>query len=167
MKILKDWRDKNSKGQDLLSSDEPTPPDTSFKVFSLATSHFPENNLVFIPDMTQEEKTKALQEHIEKAKQDAFDESDKLNLLSEVALKDGFTLDVSMIKAPNFDQNDVYIFDDGQKKARLCLDSKIAQNTVDILVADPEQRFICLDRAVDINLRWTLGNSLGDNLWVV
>lgn len=140
---------------------------TAFKVFKLTYSAFPENNLLLTPEMTEEEKQEALQKHIDIAMNPEIFRDEKSELLTEIAIKNGFMLNVAISKQPQFGENDIVLLDDGEMQAFVCLDDQITKNTAEQMASNLENRFICLDKATTLDTAWILRNKLGKNLWVV
>ena len=93
-----------------------------------------------------------------------FDESD---LMYEVLLKDGFTLNFKAEKLSEFTKNNIYKVTDGEKHAYATLDGDLKDETLQKLQSYTEERFICLERAVDTTKKWNLQNMFGSNLWVI
>ncbi|MFA6446698.1 MAG: site-specific DNA-methyltransferase [Patescibacteria group bacterium] len=140
--------------------------DTGFKVFRLARSLFPQNLFEINPDMTEEQKTKAWEEYLEKSKQAHLFDFKPDELLVEIALKDGFDLNFKAEPIKEFKKNKVLDVSDGEKAALICLDENIQEDTIKGLEPYKERRFICLERAVDTTSKWNLKRMFGENLWV-
>jgi adenine-specific DNA-methyltransferase len=148
--------------------DEGNKVDAGFKVFKLATSHFPENTFAPDPDKTDEENKKALEAYIKKAtSQKGLFKDGVKDLVYEIALKDGFELTLTMDKVKDFDKNTVYKVSDNHKEALICVDDNLNQTTIDQLESHKDQRFICLHTSVNTTKKWNLQNILGSNLWLV
>lgn len=142
--------------------------DVGFKVFKLATSHFPENTFAPDPDKSDEENKKALEVYIKKAtSQKGLFKDGVVDLVYEIALKDGFELTLKMDKVKGFDKNTVYKVSDNHKEALICVDDNLNQTTIDQLESHKDQRFICLHTSVNTTKKWNLQNILGSNLWLV
>jgi adenine-specific DNA-methyltransferase len=140
--------------------------DTGFKVFELASSNFPENN--FIPDAekTPVENTKLFDLYVQQASQASLFGTDQSDLLAEIALKDGFTLNHATTEQKEFMHNRVLRLDDGAKSALICIDNSLDPVTIEQLRQHTDTRFICLEAALDTSKKWTLKQILGSNLWV-
>ncbi len=148
--------------------------DVGFKVFHLSKSLFPQNLFEVDPEMTEEEKTKAWETYLSKAKQAHLFEYKADELLVEIALKDGFDLNFKAEPIKEFKKNKVLKIadtadagkDESIKTALICLDETIHEDTVKGLEAYKDRRFICLERAVDTTAKWNLRRLFGENLWV-
>ncbi len=141
--------------------------DLGFKVFTLSPSYFPENLFTPDPEKTEEENKKALVKYIEEASTQLEFKFDEFDLMYEVLLKDGFTLNFKAKKLPEFTKNNIYKVSDGEKNAFITLDSDLKDETLQELQKYTENRFICLERAVDTTKKWNLQNMFGRNLWVI
>ncbi len=141
--------------------------DLGFKVFTLSPSYFPENLFTPDPEKTEEENKKALAKYIEEASTQLEFKFDEFDLMYEVLLKDGFTLNFKAEKLPEFTKNNIYKVTDGEKHAYVTLDGDLKDETLQKLQSYTEERFICLERAVDTTKKWNLLNMFGSNLWVI
>lgn len=142
--------------------------DTGFKVFKLASSHFPENTFAPDSDKSDEENKKALETYIKKAiSQKSLFKDGVVDLVYEIALKDGFELTLEMNKAKKFDKNVVYKVTDSHKEALICVDDILEDETIKQLEDHKNLRFICLHTSVNTTKKWNLQNILGSNLWLV
>ena len=80
-------------------------------------------------------------------------------------LKNGFLLDYTLIRQPEFTANEVFLVRDAaDKQALLCLDSTLKPETVDHFKTHPDQFFICLELALDTTKKWNLQHHLGEKL---
>lgn len=157
---------KKSKQQKLI--DEENKIDSGFKVFKLSQSHFPENTFAPDPDKTDEENKKALEAYIKKAtSQKGLFKDGVIDLVYEIALKDGFELTLEIEKVKDFDKNTVYKVSDSQKQALICVDDSLENKTIEQLEKHKDTRFICLHTSVNTTKKWNLQNILGSNLWLV
>lgn len=157
---------KSGKQQKLI--DEGKDLDVGFKVFKLASSHFPENTFAPDPDKIDEENKKALEAYIKKAtSQKGLFKDGVVDLVYEIALKDGFELTLKMDKVKDFDKNTVYKVSDSLKEAFICVDDSLEDATIKQLENYKDQRFICLHTSVNTTKKWNLQNVLGSNLWLV
>lgn len=139
--------------------------DVGFKVFKLAQSHFPENTFAPDPEKSDEENLKALVAYIKKAisQKDLFKDG-VVDLIYEIALKDGFALTLKMEKVKEFNKNIVYKIFDNQKEAFICVDDSLEDTTIQQLEKYKDQRFICLHASLNTTKKWNLQNTLGSNL---
>jgi len=142
--------------------------DTGFKVFKLASSHFPENTFAPNPEKSDEENKKNLESYINKAiSQKGLFKDGVVDLIYEIALKDGFELTLKMYKVKEFDENVVYKVTDSHKEAFICVDDSLEDATIKQLEDHKDQRFICLHTSLNTTKKWNLQNILGSNLWLV
>lgn len=147
--------------------EEKTEGDLGFKVFTLSPSYFPENLLTPDPEKSEEENKKALAKYIEDASTQLEFKFDEFDLMYEVLLKDGFTLNFKAEKLSEFTKNNIYKVTDGEKHAYVTLDGDLKDETLQKLQSYTDERFICLERAVDTTKKWNLQNMFGSNLWVI
>lgn len=130
---------------------EPRPIDAGFKVFTLAESNYPENNFVLDVDKSQEENKKAFVDYLNKAKQSQlFDKENDTSLIYENIVKEGLSLN-SKVEKVSIGKNSVYRVTDGEQQLLICLESKLASETVKELT-DKSQKgkiFICLESSLD------------------
>jgi adenine-specific DNA-methyltransferase len=144
--------------------DNPQPLDTGFKVYRLTKSHFPRAEFQPDPDKTNEENVELLKQYInekEASFQITFDQDD---VLDEVLLKHGFKLNYKLTKQEGFGSNTVYLVEEGDRKAYICLDTNISNETVDFFKTTKDVTFICLERALDTTKKWNLNHNLGERL---
>ena len=138
-----------------------------FKVFKLAGSNFPRTEFQPAVDKSDEENLAALAEYIkEKEKQQTFDFSLD-DLLTEILIKQGFNLNFKYQQAPEFEKNKVFDASDGKKQALICLDSDIKLETIEDLKAKKDQKFVCLERALDTTKKWNLNNILSEKFCAI
>jgi hypothetical protein len=90
-----------------------------------------------------------------------------VDLVYEIALKDGFELTLKMEKAKNFDKNVIYRVTDSNREAFICVDDSLENVTIKQLESHKDKRFICLHTSVNTTKKWELQNILGSNLWLV
>lgn len=148
-------------------SEEKTTGDLGFKVFTLSPSYFPENLFTADPEKTEEENKKALAKYIEEASTQLEFKFDEFDLMYEVLLKDGFTLNFKAEKLSEFTKNNIYKVTDSEKHALITLDPDLKDETLQKLQSYTAERFLCLERAVDTTKKWNLQNMFGSNLWVI
>lgn len=126
--------------------------DNGFRVFRLTTSNFKKYTPVSGQDMEAENSLfKELEENLVPLVEGWKSE----NVLTEIILKQGFALDCTKEKLDSFKKNTVYKITDSSdsvcKKITLyvCLDPSIEKETIDILKLNDDEKFICLDAAID------------------
>lgn len=130
---------------------EPQPINTGFKVFTLSESNYPENNFVLDVEKSQEENQKAFIDYLNKAKQNQlFDKENDTSLVYENIVKEGLSLN-SKVEKISIGKNNVYKVIDGEQQLLICLENKLASETVKELT-DKSQKgkiFICLESSLD------------------
>ena len=136
--------------------------EAGFKVYKLTKSSFPRVEFAPDPDKTPAENIELLKEYI-REKETAFHIAfEKEKIFDEVLLKNGFMLDYTLTQQEQFTANTVYLVKDTYREALLCLDVPIDMATVDYFKDHKEQRFICLEQALDTTRKWNLKHQLGD-----
>ena len=126
--------------------------DIGFKVYRLNKSNFKK----YTPVSGQDDKAKeTLFGELEGNLVPLVDGWKVENVLTEIILRQGFALDCEVEKLLNFTKNTVYKIVDSpdavNKKIKLyvCLDSKLAKETIESLALGDDEKFICLDSAID------------------
>jgi adenine-specific DNA-methyltransferase len=143
---------------------DPKPIDTGFKVYRLTKSNFPRAEFVPDPDKSEEENVKALEQYIAE-KESSFQMTlDGDTILDEVLLKHGFPLDYAASKQEQFSNNTVYLAEHGGRRAYVCLDPSLDDDTIDYFKKNTDTTLICLERALDTTKKWNLNHSLGERL---
>lgn len=135
-----------------------------FKVFRLAKSSFPRVEFAPDPDKPEEENIEALQQYIRDKEATFHIQWERDTVLDEVLLKNGFMLDYTLEKRPEFTKNEVFLAEDAHKESLICLDARIEPETVDYFKEHPENFFICLELALGTTEKWNLRHHLGDKL---
>ncbi len=131
--------------------DKPNKIDAGFKVFALSKSNYPENNFVFDPEKSQEENQKAFIDYLNKAKQtQLFDKENDMSLVYENIVKEGLSLN-SKVEKVSIGKNNVYRVTDGEQQLLICLENKLASETVKELTdkSHKGKLFICLESSLD------------------
>ncbi len=166
-KILKQAQD-DAKQQKLLEQNNKIDLDVGFKVFKLSKSHFPGNTFAPDPEKSGEENQKALEAYIKKASsQKSLFRDGVVDLVYEIALKDGFELTLKIEPVKEFDKNTIYKISDSHKETFVCVDDNLDDATIKQLEDHKDQRFICLHASLNTTKKWNLQNLLGSNLWLV
>lgn len=143
---------------------DPRSLDMGFKVYRLTKSHFPRAEFQPDADKSNEENVALLKQYIvekEASFQMAFEQD---QVFDEVLLKHGFKLDYKLTKQKEFGKNAVYLVEESDRKAYICLDTSIAVETIDYFKAHTNTMFICLERALDTTKKWNLNHTLGERL---
>lgn len=139
--------------------DNPQPIDGGFKVFKLSESNYPENAFEFDPAKSEEENRKEFESYLAKTKQaKLFDDTKALDVVYENIVKEGLSLN-SKITQTKLGKNEVYEVSDGERRLLVCLDKRIADETVSELTGKGYKGtvFICLDNALDDTAKANLG----------
>ncbi|HYJ07111.1 MAG TPA: site-specific DNA-methyltransferase [Chthoniobacterales bacterium] len=135
-----------------------------FKVFKLAKSNFPRVEFAPDPDKTEAENIELLKQYIREKEATFHMQWERETVLDEVLLKNGFMLDYTLTPRPEFTKNEVFLAKDAHKESLICLDARIAPETVDHFKNHTEHFFICLELALDTTKKWNLRHHLGDKL---
>lgn len=145
--------------------------DTGFKVFKQFYSHFPENTWKPDPNKSNEENQELFKQYLERSKErnlKLFDDFEFEPVLYEILLKQGFELTFELQEANQFTKNKVNIAKDSERQTYICLDKRLEQETVDMLLENhTNDRFICIENALDTTNKWKLSKALGKNLEVI
>lgn len=126
--------------------------DVGFKVYRMTTSNFKKYTPVSGQD---KEAENSLFKELEGNLVPLVEGWKSENVLTEIILKQGFALDCTKEKLDSFKRNTVYKITDSQdavcKKITLyvCLDTSIEKETIDTLKLNDDEKFICLDAAID------------------
>ena len=135
-----------------------------FKVYTLAKSHFPRVEFAPDPAKTEAENVELLKQYIDEKERTFHIQFEKDKVLDEVLLKNGFMLDYTLARQSEFTKNEVFLAKDAFKESLVCLDSKIAPETVDHFKTHKDRFFICLELALDTTRKWNLKHNLGEKL---
>lgn len=122
-----------------------------FKFFKLDGSNYPANNFVFDPEKSSEENHKEFVAYLQKAKQKKlFSKDDDMSLVYENIVKEGLSLN-SKIEKTVIGKNSVYQVIDGDQQLLVCLEDKLAPETVKELTDKTlkDRIFICLESSLD------------------
>ena len=126
--------------------------DIGFKVYRLQNSNF----LKYTPVEGQNENSQnKLFEEFEKNQIPLVEGWKAENVLTEIILKQGFALDCTKEKVDSFKKNKIWKITDSadtvSKKIKLyvCLDNFIEEETIKNLTLNDDEKFICLDAAID------------------
>lgn len=138
--------------------------EAGFKVYTLAKSAFPRVEFAPDPAKTEGDNIELLKQYIQEKEATFHMTWDRDNIMEEVLLKNGFMLDYTLTRQPEFTKNEVFIAKDAYKESLICLDQVIYPKTVDHFKKDKEHFFICLELALDTTLKWNLKHHLGDKL---
>lgn len=135
-----------------------------FRIFKLAQSSFPRVEFAPDPDKTGEENVEALRQYI-RDKEATFDiQLNRDVVMDEVLMKNGFMLNYTLERRPEFTKNEVFLAKDRYKESLVCLDAIIDLDTVDHFKKHQKDFFICLELALDTTRKWNLRHHLGQKL---
>lgn len=126
--------------------------DIGFKVYRLQNSNF----VKYTPVEGQDEDSQSkLFEEFEKNQIPLVQGWKAENVLTEIILKQGFALDCTKENVDSFKKNKIWKITDSadavSKKIKLyvCLDNSIEEETIKNLTLNDDEKFICLDAAID------------------
>jgi adenine-specific DNA-methyltransferase len=142
--------------------------DTGFRVYRLAESHFPQNLFIPDPEKTEDENLVSLEKHLKASIQpNLFADEAFGDLVTEIALKNGYGLFYSLQRESSFTSNVVYRLSGNDKTALLCLDQTLKDETVEALQSQSDEQLIVTNRALDTTKKWALQTTFKDNLHTV
>lgn len=136
--------------KDMFSEDNPL--DVGFKVYRMTTSNFKKYTPVSGQD---KEAENSLFKELEGNLVPLVEGWKSENVLTEIILKQGFALDCTKEKVDSFKKNTIWKITDSadavSKKIKLyvCLDNSIEEETIKNLTLNDDEKFICLDAAID------------------
>lgn len=133
-----------------------------FKVFKLQKSNFPRVDFAPDPELDDAANLELLKKYIADKESQLVNAFNKEELMTEILLKNNFTLNYTAIPQEQFIKNEIVFATDGEKETLICLDVFIAPETVDYFKANTNQKFICLERALDTTKKYNLKHYLGD-----
>lgn len=133
-----------------------------FKVFKLTKSKFPNLEFAPNPDKTDEENIASLKQYLADKAAQLFVPSDRDELMTEILLKKGFSLNYSLEQQDSFKENTVFLAKDAEKELLICLDTPLSTATVEYFKTNTNQKFLCLERALDTIKKRQLQHSLGN-----
>jgi len=133
-----------------------------FKVFKLVKSNFPRVEFAPEPEKTEEENIALLKKYIADKEAQLLTAFNRDELITEILLKNNFTLNYKIEKQTQFQKNDIYLASDGDKETLICLDATLDIETLEYFKTHTNQKFICLERALDTTRKWNLKHALGD-----
>ncbi|MBC7524890.1 MAG: site-specific DNA-methyltransferase [Flavobacterium sp.] len=162
--IAKIITEKESQQPDLFARDkkEDASKGLGFKVFKLQKSNFPRVDFAPSPDFNETENLELLKKYIADKESQLVNAFNKEELLTEILLKNNFTLNYKTIPQEQFTKNEILFATDGDKETLICLDVSIAPETVSHFKAHTDTKFICLERALDTTIKYNLKHYLGD-----
>jgi len=133
-----------------------------FKVFKLVKSNFPRVEFAPDPDKTDEENIELLKKYIRDKEAQMVTAFNRDELLTEILLKNNFTLNYKTTKQEQFKKNEILHVTDDEKETLICLDVVLDMETVEYFKKNTGQKFICLERALDTTKKYNLKHYMGD-----
>lgn len=133
-----------------------------FKVFKLVKSNFPRVEWAPDVDKTEAENIELLKQYIRDKEAQLITAFNRDELLTEILLKHGFTLNYKTEKQEQFKKNEIFLATDGIKETLICLDVAIDAESVEHFKKTVDKKFICLERALDTTKKYNLRHYLGD-----
>lgn len=160
-KIIKE---KTEKQPDLFAGNkkEESLKGLGFKVFKLQKSNFPRVEFAPNPELSDAENLQALKKYIADKESQLVNAFNKEELMTEILLKNNFLLNYKTEIQSQFKRNEIFLATDGEKETLICLDISIDLDTIDYFKTNTEQKFICLERALDTTKKYNLKHYLGD-----
>ena len=139
--------EETKKDKNLFSSENKL--DIGFKVYRLNKSNFTRYQAVVGTDIN------ALNKQFEEQTTPLVEGWNAKNVLTEIILRQGFALDCSIEEMNDFPKNKIFKIKDsegvGSKSITLyvCLDKNIEKESIKALTLNDDEKFICLDIAID------------------
>jgi len=181
-KIEKELAEKEKKKEGELQLEMVAEPTTQypqpktklgFKVFKLQKSNFPRVDYAPDPELDDAANLELLKKYIADKESQLVNAFNKEELMTEILLKNNFSLNYTTIPQEQFIKNEIVLVTDsssfhsntppsGVGGLLLCLDVSIAPETVDYFKANTNQKFLCLERALDTTKKYNLKHYLGD-----
>lgn len=136
-----------------------------FKVFKLCKSSFPRTDFAPDPEKSEEENLELFHQYIAQKEQQLSLEFNDNELITEILISQGFMLTYKIEHQPMFTDNTVYLATDGIKRAYICVDGKLEDTTVDYFMQHTDDRFICIERALNSTKKFNLKNKMQDKFF--
>ncbi|CAM3788658.1 site-specific DNA-methyltransferase [Flavobacterium gelidilacus] len=162
--INKIVQDRKTQQPDLFASDkkEEALKGLGFKVFKLQKSNFPRVEFAPNPELSDAENLELLKKYIADKESQLVNAFNKEELMTEILLKNNFSLNYKTELQSQFKKNEIFLAYDDEKETLICLDVSIDLETVEYFKTNTEQKFICLERALDTTKKYNLKHYLGD-----
>ena len=156
--------EKKNQGPNLFTNGQNTEGSLGlgFKVFKLVKSNFPRVEFAPDPEKTDAENIELLKKYISEKEAQLYSVFNRDELLTEILLKNHFTLNYAVKQATDFKKNDIFHVTDGNKETFICLDTQLDMETVEYFKIHTAQKFICLERALNTTMKWNLKHYMGD-----
>lgn len=157
-------KDKETLQPDLFSSDKKDAAiiGLGFKVFKIQKSNFPRVEFAPNPELSDAENLEALKKYIKEKENQLVNAFNRDELITEILLKNNFTLNYKTEAQPHFKKNEMVLAKDEEKETLICLDISIDEETVEYFKTNTDKKFICLERALDTTKKYNLKHYLGD-----
>ena len=133
-----------------------------FKVFKLQKSNFPRVEFAPNPELSDAENLEALKKYIADKENQLVNAFNRDELITEILLKNNFTLNYKTVPQPHFKKNEMILAKDEEKETLICLDVSIDEDTIEYFKTNTDKKFICLERALDTTKKYNLKHYLGD-----
>lgn len=162
--IEKIIEEKKSLKPDLFNEDkiDDTLNGLGFKVFKLQKSNFPRVEFAPNPELSDAENLEALKKYIADKENQLVNAFNRNELITEILLKNNFTLNYKTVPQPHFKKNEMILAKDEEKETLICLDVSIDEDTIEYFKTNTDKKFICLERALDTTKKYNLKHYLGD-----
>ncbi|MBI4648885.1 MAG: site-specific DNA-methyltransferase [Bacteroidia bacterium] len=134
----------------------------SFKVFKLVKSNFPRVEWAPDVDKTEAENIELLKKYIRDKEAQLITAFNRNELMTEILLKNSFTLNYKTEKQKQFKKNEIFLATDGIKETLICLDISIDMETIEYFKKHIDKKFICLERSLDTTKKYNLKHYMGD-----
>lgn len=102
-----------------------------FKVFKLQKSNFPRVKFAPSPELSDTYNLEALKKYIAEKESQLVNALNKEELLTEILLKNNFSLNFKTEAQPQFKKNEIFLTTDDEKETLICLDISIDVDTVE------------------------------------
>lgn len=157
-------KDKKTQQPDLFAGDKKgeSLKNLGFKVFKLQKSNFPRVEFAPDPELSDAENLVLLKKYIADKESQLVNAFNKEELMTEILLKNNFSLNYKTAVQTEFKKNEIILAFDDEKETLICLDVSIDLDTVEYFKTNTEQKFICLERALDTTKKYNLKHYLGD-----
>lgn len=152
-------------GKLIMPEDQQQLNQLGFKVFTLAKSSFPRTDFAPDPEKSEEENLELFQQYVAKKEQQLEMPFDDNELIAEILISQGFMLTYKLEPQQMFTHNKIYLATDGIKKAYICVDGGLDDDTVDYFMEHTDIKFICIERALDSTKKFNLKNKMGDKFF--
>ncbi len=168
-RVIENLHNSAESAGDLFKTKEEKTKGLGFKVFKLVKSNFPRVEFAPDPEKSEEENIELLKKYIKGKEAQLVSAFNREELITEILLKNGFKLNYTLSKQEEFKKNEILFATDGEpaspsggKETLICLDVVIANETVEHFKTHIDQKFICLERALDTTKKWNLKHFMGE-----